>query len=413
MGVQVQMGAVQAVNEDLESAFRVADSVFACLLILELLLRIIADGKSFFFGVNNLFWNYCDLLLAGMSFTDMIATAALQGESEEREANSSDNVDTVSGIFRVLRILRVVRAIRIVRMVRFISGLRCLVEAIFNTISDLSWALLLLLGLMYGNGLVFTDVVVGYLEDSRNLGKTPMQEETLVRYFGDLIRSMNTLYQAIAGGVDWSDVVWALDDISPFLGIYFSLHVAFCSFAVLNVMTGVFCQTAIDTAQRDQTMLVHQTLNDKEHNVELVRNLFQNIDRDEAGTVTILEFERSMNDPAILALFESLGLKFDVAWTLFKLLDVDGRGVIDIEDFVDGCLRLKGAAKAIDVAVLTARHKGLEKELVRIRREQKKGYLILSELADSFLPGRELRQSSSFVIPVSTQFSEQPAELSS
>jgi len=37
---------------------------------------------------------------------------------------------------------------------------------------------------------------------------------------------------------------------------------------------------------------------------------------------------------------------------LFKLLDRDDSGVIDVEEFCEGCMRLKGEAKALDVHTL-------------------------------------------------------------
>ena len=39
---------------------------------------------------------------------------------------------------------------------------------------------------------------------------------------------------------------------------------AFAFFAVLNVVTGVFCQSAIDTAQRDKDLMVEAVKSNKE-----------------------------------------------------------------------------------------------------------------------------------------------------
>merc|ERR1712151_1422577 len=50
------------------------------------------------------------------------------------------------------------------------------------------------------------------------------------------------------------------------------------------------------------------------------------------------------------AFFASLEIEVETAWEIFKLLDIDGGGTLDIEEFVTGCLRLRGPAKALDVA---------------------------------------------------------------
>ena len=44
--------------------------------------------------------------------------------------------------------------------------------------------------------------------------------------------------------------------------------------------------------------------------------------------------------------FESLGLDVDDAWGFFKLLDSDGGGSVEIEEFFLGCLRFRGQARA-------------------------------------------------------------------
>lgn len=38
------------------------------------------------------------------------------------------------------------------------------------------------------------------------------------------------------------------------------------------------------------------------------------------------------------------------AWSFFKMLDLDESGAVDMEEFLMGCLRVRGAAKAIDIS---------------------------------------------------------------
>ena len=38
------------------------------------------------------------------------------------------------------------------------------------------------------------------------------------------------------------------------------------------------------------------------------------------------------------------------AWTFFKMVDDDGGGTIPMDEFLMGCLRLRGQARAVDVA---------------------------------------------------------------
>ena len=44
---------------------------------------------------------------------------------------------------------------------------------------------------------------------------------------------------------------------------------------------------------------------------------------------------------------ESLGISTDDVWSLFLLLDADENGVIDLDEFVNGCMNLHGPAKSL------------------------------------------------------------------
>merc|ERR1711972_475313 len=82
----------------------------------------------------------------------------------------------------------------------------------------------------------------------------------------------------------------------------------------------------------------------------------------------IKEFEEHLQDEAVEAYFASLELETTDAWTLFKLLDDDESHAIDAEEFVMGFLRLKGSARAIDVARLSHENKFLMNHLTKFMR---------------------------------------------
>merc|ERR1712084_213103 len=64
------------------------------------------------------------------------------------------------------------------------------------------------------------------------------------------------------------------------------------------------------------------------------------------------EFEKLVSDEMTRAYFRALELDTSDAWSLFKLIDADGGGNIDIDEFIKGCESLRGGAKMIDLANL-------------------------------------------------------------
>jgi len=69
------------------------------------------------------------------------------------------------------------------------------------------------------------------------------------------------------------------------------------------------------------------------------------------------------------ALIQTFEIETADAWTLFKLLDTDGSGSVDIAEFIDGCIRLRGGAKSIHIAQIMYHHKWMMDKLVDVYEE--------------------------------------------
>lgn len=303
----------------------------------------------------------------------MYLTQEAQGEGGQGGVGSADgagmaqqNMSNIR-IVRIVRITRLIRIFRITRIMRFVRALRTLVYSILCTLKSLIWAMLLLFLIMYVFGILFTQAVSDHLvqegmfDDSSENPSSDMK--AMYWHWGSLLLSMFTLFKAISGGISWGDAVHCLLEIGWTWLLLFIFFQAFAYFAVLNVVTGVFCQSAIESTQHDREMVVQAVLSNKTAYIKKIKQLFQGIDSDRDGLITIHEFEKHLQNPEVKAYFDSLELETTDAWTLFKLLDQDKTHVIDAEEFVMGCLRLKGAAKGIDIAKLMYENKILIKKM--------------------------------------------------
>merc|ERR1719262_283674 len=103
----------------------------------------------------------------------------------------------------------------------------------------------------------------------------------------------------MTSGVTWDEVVHPLAKIHWFWPMLFTAFIAFCVFAVLNVMTGVFCQSAIESAAHDQELLIQSQMQDKAHYVSRAKSLFQEIDKGDSGIITIAELEQRLQDSQV------------------------------------------------------------------------------------------------------------------
>merc|ERR1712007_320338 len=108
----------------------------------------------------------------------------------------------------------------------------------------------------------------------------------------------------------------------------------------------------MEGAQHDHYLAAQAQIANKANYVRRMHALFKDVDSDNSGVITYKELEQRLGDRQVTAFFESMELETSDAWTLFKLLDHDMTHEIDIEEFVEGCLRLRGFAKSIDMARL-------------------------------------------------------------
>merc|ERR1712032_1050982 len=107
-----------------------------------------------------------------------------------------------------------------------------------------------------------------------------------------------------------------------------------------------------ERTQADRDMVVQQELDNKGEFMSIMQQVFSELDTNNSGALSFEEFEKHIDDEKIIAYLRTLEIDIDQVRTLFTLLDVDNTGEVDLEEFVGGCLRLRGGATSMDMAVL-------------------------------------------------------------
>merc|ERR1711920_259007 len=140
---------------------------------------------------------------------------------------------------------------------------------------------------------------------------------------------------SICGGVDWGLPAGALFDLSAALGLCFISYIAFTVFCVLNIMTGIFVESAQRLSARDDDQVYMDLLEMKRQWHEEVTMLFDEADIGGQGVLTCTMFEAFVTDFRVQVLFNKLGVDVGstTARTLFNLLDLDQNGEIDKREF--------------------------------------------------------------------------------
>jgi len=148
-------------------------------------------------------------------------------------------------------------------------------------------------------------------------------------------------------------------------------------FGVLNVVVGTFVATATEIASKDREAFVKAELRSWELSTCRIKTFFHEADVDKSGTLSWEEFRNHLQNPTVRAYFNGIGLDVSQAHALFELLDTDGNDSVTIDEFLDGCMRLKGEAKSVDTHML---HMMVQRMSERLNKHIKRSETVTSDV---------------------------------
>lgn len=353
IGVQADWSMKNS-SRDTPWQFQVANSTFSVLFLIELLLRLFAFRKKFFLRSNRDFsWNLFDLVLVLSGVADEAINLLISTPSFT--------------VIRAIRVVRLVRVIRVVRVLRFFKELRIIVIGIAGAMHSMIWAIALLFMMMFIVSICLMELTAFQLRDL----DTDVRE-ALMAYYGSLILSIYTLYQSTTGGIDWGESAQPLLDINPALAVLYALYIAFSVLCVLNVITGLFVENASSASAADEEQIVIEEFEARVRWFEEVKKLFTSMVGVD-GHIDYRSFQRLVENVKIQACLRKLGV--DVYQTstksLFQILDFDGTGMVDLEEFAMGLQMLHGDAKKIDLARIQREISKIRKTLKSLSRDMR------------------------------------------
>ena len=220
-------------------AFLVIDRLVIAIFVVEILLRIAAQGKAFFRDP----WNWFDLV---------IVAVALVPASES------------------LSILRLFRFLRVLRLISVVPGMRRVVSALFTAIPGLASILVLLLLSLY------VAAVIG----------ERLFHEASPQHFGNLGKSLFTMFTVLTVE-NWPSVAEDVMAKEPLAWIFFVTFIVVTAFFILNLLIGVIV-SAMETEVNASRWKEDQELEREQHTALMneIRALNEKIDRLAAGSAT-------------------------------------------------------------------------------------------------------------------------------
>ncbi|CAJ1379027.1 unnamed protein product [Effrenium voratum] len=359
LGIEAQYLSTQLSSSATLIAFSVLFSVW---FMVEVLIRLKALGVHVYFLGEDKAWNLCDVMLVIISIVDISMIA-------------SGDASTSLSVLKMVKMLRVVRLFRIFRFFRQLATLAAMVA---DSVKQLVWALVMFFMVMYVFAISLTSSCTDWLKDQVDYTakdwRTEAQQSSapgvrqVYHHFGDVPRSIDTLFETTLGGLSWHELMDALGYVDALSYGLMSCYIIFTVLALLNVFTGVFVDNALQNSKKQRQIQIEETIDKKKENLDQIIEFFVATDLDCDGFVSLDEIQNLLADPVMSAYFDMIGFRPGDASMLAALLDRDGSGEITLREFIAGCERMKGQAKGVDVHIVLTEIEHLVERIAHVEK---------------------------------------------
>merc|ERR1719428_220171 len=120
----------------------------------------------------------------------------------------------------------------------------------------------------------------------------------------------------------------------------------------MNVVIAVIVQNTLDQAVLKKSDISKKLEGERKKALENIYEVFRIADTDGNGELTKEEFLVALRDPEVMRNLHEVEIDMRGAEGLFDILDYDESGNWDVTEFIEGCMRARGDAKAKDVLAL-------------------------------------------------------------
>lgn len=263
----------------------------------------------------------------------------------------------------ILRMLRLFRLVEVLKQLPLFSEMWLLIRGLVGSANTLASALLLIVFNLY----IFSIFAVDLIANANFDNATDVELAAQAKFQG-LGQAMITLTRFMNGD-DALGIIDALNSRLWYAWLFLWLFTAISTFCLLNLVTALIVQKALELTKGDDEELAKEKKKEAEREMAEFERMFMELDDDGSGTVSKEEFKDAFEVPEIRNKLMLLGLKERELMELFHLLDTDGEGQLELDEFIHGMTQMRGVAKNKDMMILIKGIERIEYHVTRIHQE--------------------------------------------
>jgi len=317
IGVEADM-SIQNDEEEMTWSL-IVEVIFLVIYILELIIRLVANKWRCFRDP----WFIFDFVLV---------TVSLLGQVIGAVASFPAVIQQVL-ILRALRLLRVIRALRMIKQMR---GVWRLVSGLLTSCNTMMSTLALLSLVLY----IFAVLGIEMIAKDDTLQADVVTNRIIQENFSSLFVIMMTLSQFVTMD-SIASIYIPLIKKKPELSSYFIALVIIVSIALMNLVTAVLVEGALDHARQEKEEDVKLSNSKFREMIPQLQSLFESLDTDKSGELQRTEIEAAEREKRAEIPADILDKASVASMTeLFEKLDVDKSGSLKSAEFIEGCMNI-------------------------------------------------------------------------
>lgn len=319
--------------------------VCAAIFTVELSLRLWVVGLHRMCTGSERYVTLLDVVLVMTGILDVSVHIFVDGDTQ---------VGMGAAMVRIVKVLRIGRLLRPLRTMAMLHELRVIAAMIVSSFRSLFWLMCIIFSMTFCFSLLLTQGAAAYFNSFPEGGGGSVPEEIaeIRRTYGSVLRTMYSLFLAMTGGRDWGEIAGLIANAGYFYASMVVCFVFINLFSVLNIVTGIFVDGAIELGKRDRSNMIQKQTKEREANRRHLVALLKEVDTDGDGVISKGEFFTSLEHGTVQDFMDALGIDPDNAAEVFLLLDRDGNGFVQLTEFIQGMEKLRGEARAVDMHML-------------------------------------------------------------
>lgn len=164
-------------------------------------------------------------------------------------------------------------------------------------------------------------------------------------------RSIFTLFQVLTRD-SWSEgIARHVAHEQPVMTVFFLTFMVVAVYGLMNVCVAVIVENTLNVASGDMDRGKRAKERERQNVLQQLREIFEEADANDSGLLDLEEVQQALSDHEIYHKLCKIDFPVEDPENLFELLDYDGSGEISIIEFITGCKRMRGHASSKDLLV--------------------------------------------------------------